>query len=66
MLRMIKVLGAFSCLVCALSSVSEAFNLLNHPPPFGNPNGVLGSASFGSISSAGDPRVVQLAVKYLF
>lgn len=62
---MIKVLGAFSCLVCALSSVSEAFNLLNHPP-FGNPSGVLGSASFGSISSAGDPRVVQLAVKYLF
>ena len=44
---------------------AEAFNLLNHPP-FGNPNGVLGSASFGSIFSAGDPRVVQLAVKYGF
>jgi hypothetical protein len=44
---------------------AEAFNLLNQPP-FANPNGVLGSASFGSISSAGDPRVVQLAVKYLF
>ena len=44
---------------------AEAFNLLNHPP-LGNPNGVLGSASFGSISSAGDPRVVQLALKYGF
>jgi hypothetical protein len=44
---------------------ADAFNLLNHPP-FGNPNGVLGSASFGSISSAGDPRLVQLAVKYGF
>jgi hypothetical protein len=44
---------------------AEAFNLLNHPP-FGNPNGTFGSASFGSIATAGDPRVVQLAVKYGF
>jgi hypothetical protein len=43
----------------------EAFNLLNDPA-FGNPNGVLGSASFGSITTAGDPRVVQLAVKFSF
>jgi hypothetical protein len=41
----------------------EAFNLLN-TPAFGNPNGVLGSASFGSITTAGDPRVIQLAVKF--
>ena len=44
---------------------AEAFNLLNSPP-LGNPNGVLGSASFGSIITAGDPRVVQLAVKFGF
>jgi len=43
----------------------EVFNLFN-TPPFANPNGVLGSASFGTITSAGDPRVVQLAVKVLF
>jgi len=44
---------------------AESFNLLNHPP-FGSPNGVLGSAGFGSISSAGDPRFVQVAMKYAF
>jgi hypothetical protein len=44
---------------------TEAFNLLN-TPPLGNPNTVLGSANFGSITTAGDPRVVQLAVKWQF
>ncbi|HET9193566.1 MAG TPA: carboxypeptidase regulatory-like domain-containing protein [Vicinamibacterales bacterium] len=44
---------------------AEAFNLLNNPA-FGNPNGVLGSAAFGSITTAGDPRVVQLAVKFAY
>ena len=43
----------------------EAFNLLN-TPPLGNPNGVAGSAAFGTITTAGDPRVVQLAIKFLF
>jgi len=27
---------------------------------------VFGSAAFGTITTAGDPRVVQLAVKLLF
>ena len=49
----------------ALELRAEAFNLLN-TPPLGNPNGVAGTAAFGTITSAGDPRVVQLAVKYLF
>jgi hypothetical protein len=40
----------------------EVFNLLN-TPPFGAPNGVLGSAAFGTITTAGDPRVGQLALK---
>ena len=44
---------------------AEAFNLLN-TPPLGNPNGVAGSAAFGTITTAGDPRVIQLAVKFLF
>ena len=44
---------------------AEAFNLLN-TPPLGNPNAVLGAANFGTITTAGDPRVVQLAVKLLF
>jgi len=44
---------------------AEAFNLLN-TAPLGNPNPVLGAANFGTITSAGDPRVVQMAVKVLF
>ncbi len=43
----------------------EVFNLLN-TPPLGQPDGVLGTAAFGTITSAGDPRVVQLAVKFWF
>jgi len=43
----------------------EAFNLTN-TPPLGAPNGVLGSPGFGSITSAGDPRVVQLGLKVIF
>ena len=44
---------------------AEAFNLLN-TPPLGNPNTIVGSAGFGSITTAGDPRVVQLAIKLHF
>jgi len=44
---------------------AEVFNLLN-TPPFGPPAAVLGAANFGTITSAGDPRVVQLALKFLF
>ena len=36
---------------------AEAFNLTN-TPPLEAPNVVLGSAGFGSITSAGDPRVI--------
>jgi len=44
---------------------AEVFNLLN-TPAYGAPAGVVGAASFGTITTAGDPRVVQLAVKFLF
>lgn len=43
----------------------EAFNLLN-TPPLGSPNSVLGAANFGTITTAGDPRVMQLALKFRF
>jgi Carboxypeptidase regulatory-like domain len=44
---------------------AEVFNLLN-TAPLGAPAAVLGAANFGTITSAGDPRVVQLALKLLF
>jgi hypothetical protein len=43
----------------------ETFNVTN-TPPLGSPNTVLGTPGFGSITSAGDPRVIQLAVKLNF
>ena len=43
----------------------EIFNLTN-TPLLGNPNTIVGNAAFGTITSAGDPRVVQLALKLNF
>ena len=44
---------------------AEVFNLTN-TPPLSAPNTTLGAPAFGTITSAGDPRVVQLALKFLF
>jgi hypothetical protein len=44
---------------------AEVFNLFN-TANLGAPNGVAGSAAFGTITTALDPRVTQLAVKLLF
>jgi hypothetical protein len=44
---------------------TEIFNLTN-TPPLGNPNGVVGNAAFGAITSAGDPRVIQFGLKLNF
>ncbi|HEX8030081.1 MAG TPA: TonB-dependent receptor, partial [Vicinamibacterales bacterium] len=44
---------------------AEVFNAAN-TPPLGAPNTTVGAAAFGTITSAGDPRVVQLAVKFVF
>ena len=44
---------------------TEIFNSTN-TPPLGNPNGVLGNAAFGTIGSAGDPRVIQFGLKLNF
>ena len=44
---------------------TEIFNLTN-TPPLGAPNIVAGSNGFGSITSAGDPRIVQFGLKINF
>ena len=49
----------------AIELRAEVFNLFN-TVNLGAPNGVAGSAAFGTITSAFDPRVGQLAVKVLF
>jgi len=49
----------------ALEFRAEAFNLTN-TPFLGAPNGTFGSPAFGTITSAGDPRVIQLAIKFIF
>jgi hypothetical protein len=43
----------------------EAFNILNHVNP-GQPVGTFSSSTFGQIQSANDPRILQIAVKYVF
>ena len=43
----------------------EAFNVLNHTR-FGNPNSTMNSPTFGQITSARDPRIMQFALKYVF
>ncbi len=49
----------------AIQLRAEVFNLLN-TPSLGAPAAVLGAANFGTITGAGDPRVVQLALKFAF
>src|SRR5688572_7661513 len=49
----------------ALEVRAEVFNATN-TPPFAAPNTTVGSAAFGTITAAGDPRVLQLALKFLF
>jgi hypothetical protein len=44
---------------------AEAFNLFNHPN-FNNPNANVSAATFGTITGAGAPRVLQLALKAVF
>ena len=43
----------------------EVFNLLNRPN-FNNPVGSVSSAQFGQVTSAKDPRIMQVALKFLF
>jgi hypothetical protein len=45
---------------------AEIFNLLNTVNLSAPASWVLGAANFGTITTALDPRVVQLAIKYNF
>ena len=44
---------------------AEAFNVFNHTN-YGQPSGSFPTATFGSITTAGDPRIIQLAVRLGF
>ena len=44
---------------------AEAFNVANHPNFVGVSTG-LGSANFGQVTSAGDPRILEFAAKLMF
>ncbi|HEX5430318.1 MAG TPA: TonB-dependent receptor [Bryobacteraceae bacterium] len=43
----------------------EAFNILNHVNPL-DPQRTFSSSTFGQIQAADDPRILQLALKYVF
>jgi hypothetical protein len=49
----------------ALELKLEVFNVTN-APAFQAPNGSFGNPAFGTITAAGDPRVIQLGFKFLF
>ena len=44
---------------------AEAFNIFNHAN-FNNPSANVSASTFGTITSAGAPRVLQLALKAMF
>ena len=44
---------------------AEVFNVSN-TPPLNDPNGSFGSAAFGTITSAGNPRDFEFAGKFRF
>lgn len=44
---------------------AEAFNTFNHTNP-GNPNTTLGNANYGKVTSASDPRILELALRLKF
>ncbi len=49
----------------AVNFRAEVFNVSN-TPPLNDPSGIFGSASFGSITSAGNPRVFECVAKIQF
>ena len=49
----------------SLEFCAEAFNIPNHVDP-GNPTTTLSHPSFGRILPAADPRIMQMALKFVF
>jgi hypothetical protein len=49
----------------AMEFRAEVFNISN-TPPLNDPNGSFGTAAFGTITSAGNPRVFEFAGKFHF
>jgi len=49
----------------ALEVRGEAFNIMNHVNPR-DPVSTLSSSTFGQIQAANDPRILQVALKYVF
>ncbi len=49
----------------AIQFRAEFFNIFNHTQ-FQNPNGNFSSSQFGVVTSARDPRIGQLSLKFLF
>jgi len=49
----------------ALEVRGEAFNILNHVNPR-DPVSTFSSSTFGQIQAANDPRILQVALKYVF
>jgi hypothetical protein len=49
----------------SLELTGEAFNIFNHTN-FLNPSGNIGSSVFGRITSALDPRLIQITARYQF
>ena len=44
---------------------AEAFNAFNHSNP-GNPTTTVGNSNYGKITSASDPRILELALRIRF
>ena len=44
---------------------AEAFNIQNRAN-FSNPSATISAGTYGKITAAGDPRVLQFALKFMF